>query len=48
MIISPTCLKKLKLNTINSFENHNSIGKIKGYYKDKLFFEINKFTTKNY
>ena len=40
MIISPT--KKLKLkpitfnDTVNSFENHYAIGKIKGYYKDEL------------
>ena len=38
--------KKLKLkpitfnDTVNSFENHNSIGKIKGYYKDELSFEF--------
>ena len=43
--------KKLKLkpitfnDTVNSFENHNSIGKIKGYYKDELSFEFKQFTT---
>ena len=52
MIISPTQLtKKLKLKaitfkgTVNSFENHNSVGKIKGYYKDDLSFEFKQFTT---
>ena len=43
--------KKLKLKsitfneTVNSFENHNYIGKIKGYYKDELSFEFKHFTT---
>ena len=43
--------KKLKLkpitfnDTVNSFENHKSIGKIKGYYKDELSFEFKQFTT---
>ena len=32
-------------DTVNSFENHDSIGKIKGYYKDKLSFEFKQFTT---
>ena len=45
--------KKLKLklitfnDTVNSFENHNSIDKIKGYlqgYKDDLSFEFKQFT----
>ena len=31
--------------TVNSFENHNSIGKIKGYYKDEFSFEFKQFTT---
>ena len=43
--------KKLKLkpitfnDTVNSFENHDSIGKIKGSYKDELSFEFKQFTT---
>ena len=46
--------KKLKLkpitfnDTVNSFENHDSIGKIKGYckgYKGELSFEFKQFTT---
>ena len=52
MIISPTQLtKKLKLKpitfkgTVNSFENQNSVGKIKGYYKDELSFKFKQFTT---
>ena len=42
--------KKLKLklitfnDTVNSFENQNSIDKIKGYYKDDLSFEFKQFT----
>ena len=42
--------KKLKLkpitfnDTVNSFENHNSICKIKGYYKDEPSFEFKQFT----
>ena len=39
---------KLKLitfnDTVNLFENHNSIDKIKGYYKDDLSFEFKQFT----
>lgn len=39
---------KLKLitfnDTVNSFENHNSIDKIKGYYKDDLSVEFKQFT----
>ena len=31
--------------TLNSFENHNSTGKIKGYNKDKLSFEFKQFST---
>ena len=31
--------------TVNSFENHNSKGKIKGYYKDEFSFEFKQFTT---
>ena len=43
--------KKLKLkpitftDTVNLLENNNSIGKIKGYYKDELSFEFKQFTT---
>ena len=43
--------KKLKLkpitfnSTVNSFENHNSIGKIKGYDKDELSFKFKQFAT---
>ena len=43
--------KKLKLKpitfngTVNSFGNHNSIGKMKGYYRDELSFEFKQFTT---
>ena len=51
MIISQTWLKKLKLkptafyDTVNSFENQNSVRKIKGNYKDELSFEFKQFTT---
>ena len=44
--------KKLKLkpitfnDTVNSFENHNSICKIKEHYKDELSFEFKQFTTR--
>ena len=39
-------LKPITFNdTINSFENHNSIGKIKGYHKDELSFKYKQFTT---
>ena len=31
--------------TLNSFENHNSTGKIKGYTKDELSFEFKQFST---
>ena len=32
-------------DTVNSFENRNSIVKIKEYYKDELSFEFKQFTT---
>ena len=41
--------RKLKLKliifdgTVDSIENHNSIGRIKGYYKDELSFEFKEF-----
>ena len=39
-------LKAITFNgTVNSFENHNSIGKIKGYYKHELSFELKQVTT---
>ena len=43
--------KKLKLkpitfnDTVNSFENRKSKGKIKGYYKDAPSFEFKQFTS---
>ena len=46
--------KKLKLKpitfngTVNSFENRNSIGKIKGYYKDELYLNLNNLQQMNY
>ena len=39
-------LKTITFNdTVNSFEKHNSIGKIKGYNKDELSFEFQQCTT---
>ena len=39
-------LKPITFNdTVNSFENHNSIGKIKQYHKYELSFEFKQFTT---
>ena len=33
------------MSQLKTFENHNSTGKIKGYYKDELSFEFEQFTT---
>ena len=39
-------LKHITFNdTVNLFENHNPIGKIKAYYKDKLSFKFKQFAT---
>lgn len=47
MIISLTWLKSWNwitfYDTVNSFENHNHIGKIKAQYKDKLSPEFEEF-----
>ena len=41
-----TEIKTITFNvTVNSFENHTSIGKIKVHYKDELSFEFKQFTT---